>query len=131
MDSIAQIRRKNLEGQFDLFGGGGDEPLTPVMHLNKGLPEYSRRELMTMEKETTGLYLSGHPMDEFREIAKANHAVSIGSILSDFAREDGPQTFRDEQRVIIAGVVASAKTKTTKNNTLMAYVTVEDDTAAM
>jgi len=131
MDSIAQIRRKNLEGQFDLFGGGGDEPLTPVMQLNSALPEYSRRELMTMEKETTGLYLSGHPMDEFRDAARASHAVSIGSILSDFAREDGPQTYRDEQRIIIAGVVASAKTKTTKNNSLMAYVTVEDDTASM
>ena len=131
MDSIAQIRRKNLEGQFDLFGGGGDEPLAPVMHLNNGLPEYTRRELMTMEKETTGLYLSGHPMDEFREAAKAGHAVSIGSILNDFAREDGPQTYRDEQRIIVAGIVASAKTKTTKNNSLMAYVTVEDDTASM
>ena len=131
MDSIAQIRRKNLEGQFDLFGGGGDEPLTPVMQLNSALPEYSRRELMTMEKETTGLYLTGHPMDEFRDAARASHAVSIGSILNDFAREDGPQTYRDEQRIIIAGVVASAKTKTTKNNSLMAYVTVEDDTASM
>ena len=131
MDSIAQIRRKNLEGQFDLFGGGGDEPIAPVMRLNSALPEYSRRELMTMEKETTGLYLSGHPMDEFRESARASHAVSIGSILNDFAREDGPQTYRDEQRIIVAGVVASAKTKTTKNNSLMAYVTVEDDTASM
>ncbi len=131
MDSIAQIRRKNLEGQFDLFGGGGDEPAAPEVRLNSALPEFSRRELMTMEKETTGLYLSGHPMDEFRESARASHAVSIGSILNDFAREDGPQTYRDEQRIIIAGLVASAKTKTTKNNSLMAYVTVEDDTASM
>ena len=131
MDSIAQIRRKNLEGQFDLFGGGGDEPIAPAMHVNSALPEFSRRELMTMEKETTGLYLSGHPMDEFRESARASHAVSIGSILNDFSREDGPRTYRDEQRIIIAGVVASAKTKTTKNNSLMAYVTVEDDTASM
>ena len=114
-----------------MFGGGGDEPITPTMRLNSALPEYTRRELMAMEKETTGLYLSGHPMDEFREIARASHAVSISSILNDFAREDGPQTYRDEQRIIIAGVVASAKTKTTKNNSLMAYVTVEDDTASM
>lgn len=131
MDSIGQMRRKNLEGQFDLFGGGGDAPSAPVLRLNATLPEFSRRELMAMEKETTGLYLSGHPMDEYREFARSQHAVSIGAIISDFAREEGAQTFRDEQRVIIAGVVASAKTKTTKNNTLMAYVTVEDDTASM
>ncbi len=131
MDSIAQNRRKNLEGQFDLFGGGGGAPSVPQLRLNAALPEFSRRELMAMEKETTGLYLTGHPMDEYREAAKACHAVSIGAIMADFAREDGPQTFRDEQRVVIAGVVASAKTKTTKKNTLMAYVTVEDDSASM
>lgn len=131
MDSIAQNRRKNLEGQFDLFGGGIGESSTPVLRLNAALPEFSRRELMAMEKETTGLYLTGHPMDEYREAAKACRAVPIGSILSDFAREDGPQTFHDEQRVVIAGVVASAKTKTTKNNSLMAYVTLEDDTSSM
>ena len=131
VDSIAQNKRKNLEGQFDLFGGGGDEPQSaPEMHL-KPIPEFSRRELMTMEKETTGLYLTGHPMDEYRELVKRCKAASMGAILSDFDREGGPTTFRDEQRVTIAGVVSSAKTKTTRNNTLMAYVTVEDDTASM
>lgn len=131
IDSIAQSRRKNLEGQFDLFGGGGDAPSTPMLRLNPTLPEFSRRELMAMEKDMTGLYLSGHPMDEYRESAKACGAVAINAILSDFAREEGAQTFRDEQRIVVAGVVAAAKTKTTKNNTLMAYVTVEDDTGAI
>lgn len=130
IDSIAQNRRKNLEGQFDLFGGG-DTPSAPVLRLNTALPEFSRRELMAMEKDMTGLYLSGHPMDEYREAAKACGAVTINSILSDFAREEGAQTFHDEQKVVIAGVVSAAKTKTTKNNTLMAYVTIEDDTASI
>ena len=84
-----------------------------------------------MEKETTGLYLSGHPMDQYREQAKAVGAVTIGSILGDFAREDGPRQYRDEQRVTIAGVIATYKTRTTRNNTLMAYVNLEDDTASM
>ncbi len=131
IESIAQNRRKNLEGQFDLFGGGGDLPSAPVLRLNTALPEFSRRELMSMEKDMTGLYLSGHPMDEYRESAKVCGAVSINSILSDFAREEGAQVYRDEQKVVIAGVVSSAKTKTTKNNTLMAYVTIEDDTASI
>ncbi len=130
VDSIAQNRRKNLEGQFDLFGGG-DTPSAPVLRLNSALPEFSRRELMAMEKDTTGLYLSGHPMDEFRESVREIGAVPIGPILVDFEREDGPQSYRDEQRVKIAGVVSAAKTKTTKNNSLMAYVTVEDDTASI
>ena len=84
-----------------------------------------------MEKETTGLYLSGHPMDDYRELVRRKGAVSIGSIRSDFSQSDGPTTYRDEQKVTVAGVISAYKTKTTKNNTLMAYVTLEDDSGAM
>ncbi|MCI6362270.1 DNA polymerase III subunit alpha [Intestinimonas butyriciproducens] len=132
LDGIAQQRRKNLEGQFDLFEGGGEDESSGIPELVlPNLPEYSRSQLMTMERETTGLYLTGHPMDEYREAARNAKAAPIGAILSDFAKEDGPETYRDEQRLSIAGIVASSKTKTTKNNTLMAYVTLEDDTGAM
>ena len=84
-----------------------------------------------MEKETTGLYLSGHPMDQYREIARLKGAVPIGSILADFDREDGPREYRDNQRVSTAGVISAYKTRTTRNNTLMAYVNLEDDTGGM
>ena len=131
VDSIAQTRRKNLEGQFDLFGGGGDQPQTAPEVALPNIPEFSRRELMTMEKETTGLYLTGHPMDEYRETARRYHAAPIGAILSDFAQEEGGADFQDGQKVTIAGVITSAKTKTTRNNSLMAYVTLEDDTGSM
>ena len=134
LDGIAASRRRNVEGQLDLFAlaGGGEEAPAPVpaLHL-PDVPEFSPEELMTMEKETTGLYLSGHPMDRYREAARLQGAVTIGSILSDFAREDGPVEYRDEQRVTIAGIISTYRTRTTKNNTLMAYVTLEDDTASM
>ncbi|MCQ4863841.1 DNA polymerase III subunit alpha [Pseudoflavonifractor phocaeensis] len=133
VDSIAQIRKKNLEGQFDLFGGGGADEVqssAPAMAL-KNIPEFTAQELMTMEKETTGLYLTGHPMDQYRETARRCHAAPIGAIMADFAREDGPENYRDDQKVTLAGVVTASKTKTTKNNTLMAYVTLEDDTGAI
>jgi len=134
LDGIAASRKKNLEGQLDLFGfGGGTEdspaPL-PALHL-PDLPEYTPQQLMTMEKETTGLYLSGHPMDQYRETARRKGAVTIGSIQNDFAREEGPQEYRDNQRVAVAGVISTYKTRTTRNNTLMAYVNLEDDTASM
>ena len=131
VDTIAQNKRKNLEGQFDLFGGGGDEPQSAPQLSLKNIPEFSRQELMSMEKATTGLYLSGHPMDEYRALVKRLKAVSIGAIVSDFDQDDGPTTFRDEQRVTIAGVVSASRTRTTRNNTLMAYVTLEDDTGSM
>ena len=132
LDGVAQQRRKNLEGQFDLFGGGGgDEPSAMATLVLPNIPEFDRHKLMAMEKETTGLYLTGHPMDEYREAARKAKAAPMGAILADFAKENGPETYRDDQRVTLAGIVAASKTKTTKNNSLMAYVTLEDDTGAM
>ena len=130
LDGLARNRRKNLEGQFDLFSLGGQQA-EPVELVLRDIPEFSPQELMSMEKEVTGLYLSGHPMDAYRDLVRSQGAVSIGSILEDFAQADGPTQFQDGQRVVIAGVVAASKTKTTKNNSLMAYVTLEDDTGSM
>ena len=67
-----------------------------------------------MEKETTGLYLSGHPMDAYRDTVRQLKAPAVASILEDFAQEGGPTRFSDGQRVTLAGVVTSSKTKTTK-----------------
>ena len=131
VDAIAQNKKRNLEGQFDLFGGGGGGEQKPPELRVEPIEEYSRQEVMAMEKETTGLYLTGHPMDEYRALARQCRAAPIGSILADFAQEGGPTTYRDEQRVTLAGVVASARTKTTRSNTLMAYVVLEDDTGSM
>ncbi len=83
-----------------------------------------------MERETTGLYLTGHPMDDYRQAARAAGAVPIAAVLSDFA-EGNPTRFRDNQEITLAGVVSSAKTRTTRNNSLMSYIVLEDDTASM
>lgn len=134
MDSVASASRQNVEGQLDFFSMAADdnpEPKPPKEVDLPDIPEFSQQELMNMEKETTGLYLSGHPMDQYRDEVKRLNAPAIASILDDFAQEGGPARFADGQRVTIAGVVTSSKTKTTKNNSLMAYVTVEDDSAAI
>ena len=134
MDSVAAQQRDNVEGQMDFFSmaaGFADKP-EPVKEIPlPDIPEYTPEELMTMEKATTGLYLSGHPMDHYRDAVRKLHAPTIVSIIEDFSRENGPERFADGQRVTIAGVITSSKTKTTKNNSLMAYVMVEDDTASM
>ena len=130
MDGIAAARKKNLEGQVDLFGGmeqdkhAGEVPLP-------NLPEFTKAELLNMERETTGLYLSGHPMDAYRSQIQRVQASKMGAITGDFAQETGPERFHDNQKVRLAGVVTAAKTKTTRNDSLMAYVTLEDDTGSM
>ena len=130
MEGIANGNRANIEGQIDFFGLGVQTERQNSLTL-PDLPEFSAQELMAMEKETTGLYLSGHPMDGYRELARASGAVQISRIMDDFAQEEGPTRFSDGQKVRLAGVVTSSKTKTTKKNTLMAYVMLEDGTGSM
>ena len=131
LDSIASSRRRNVEGQLDFFGMAAAENTATVQISLPDIPEYSAIERMNMEKETTGLYLSGHPMSDYRRAARRVGAVSIQLILEDFTAEGGPKHFADGQNVTIAGVVTSSRTRTTKNNTLMAYVMVEDESASM
>ncbi len=130
LDGLARNRRKNLEGQFDLFSLGQEKP-EPVELVLRDIPEFSAQEKMAMEKEITGLYLSGHPMDDYQDTARQRGAVPIGRVLEDAALPDGPQQFQDGQSLTLAGVVASAKTKATRNNSLMAYVTLEDATGSV
>ncbi len=130
INGVVAEGRKNIAGQLNLFGMAEEAAAIPSMVL-PDIPEFSRRELMAMEKESAGLYLTGHPMDEYKPAARKAGAVSIGRILNDFSQEGGPETFRDEQTVTLAGVVSTYKTRTTKNNSLMAYITLEDETGAM
>ncbi|MCI6055130.1 DNA polymerase III subunit alpha [Dysosmobacter sp.] len=133
MDAVADSLRQNLEGQLDFFSMAmGQQDAAPVKEIPlPDIPEFTPQELMTMEKATTGLYLSGHPMDQYRQEVKALRAPTMASILEDFTQEGGPTRFADDQRITLCGVVTASKTKTTKNNSLMAYVTLEDDTASM
>ncbi len=124
MDSIASSRKRNIEGQMNLFAMLQDTDDAVEIPIPK-LAEMSKADLMLMEKETTGIYLSGHPMDDYRHLLKGTHVVPIGQLM------DEESTYQDEQIVSIAGVVQSIKMKTTRNNSMMAYVTLEDDTAAI
>ena len=132
LDSISESRRQNVEGQLDFFSLGA----ATVQHRSVELvlpdvQEYPKDELMRQEREVTGLYLSGHPMDAYRTAAKARGAVYISTINEDFAQEGGAVTFADGQSVLIGGVITAFKTKPTRNQTLMAYATVEDETSSI
>ena len=124
MDSIATSRKKNLEGQMGLFALLEDDEPAASIPIPK-LQEMKRADLMAMEKETTGIYITGHPMDDYRAYLRNTHVMPIGRLME----EDCP--VKDEQIVSVAGIVQSVKMKTTRNNSMMAYVTVEDDTAAI
>ena len=129
LDSVNADMTKNISGQMDLFSdfsesGPQEQDEIPLPDVE----EFSKRDLMSMEKEVTGLYFTGHPMDEYREGVKKIGAVPVASILAELSPEGRQERFHDNQRVTLAGVINSAKTRTTKNNTLMAYIELEDDT---
>ena len=132
LDSIGASRRQNVEGQLDFFGmSSGATQRRSVEMILPDIPEYAPEELMRQEKEVTGLYLSGHPMAAYRDVARRAGAVHIAAINEDFAQEGGPTSFRDEQRITVAGIVTAYRTKATRSGSLMAYATVEDDTASI
>ena len=124
MDSVASSRKKNLEGQMGLFAMLEGEDQAVSVHIPP-MKELPKADLMAMEKETTGIYLTGHPMDDYRQYLKGTHVVPIGDLMSEESR------YEDEQIISVAGIVQEFKMKTTRNNSVMAYLTVEDDTAAL
>jgi len=124
MDSVAHSRKKNLEGQMGLFAMLDEDDAAASIQIPK-LKELNRADLMAMEKETTGIYISGHPMDDYRSYLKNTHVVPIGKLMEE------ENKYTDDQIISVAGIVQAIKMKTTRNNSMMAYVTVEDDTAAI
>ena len=123
MDSIAVSRKKNLEGQMGLFSMLQEDQAAAIP-IPK-LAEMSKADLMLLEKETTGIYLSGHPMDDYRGYLRNTHVVPIGALMEE------ENSYQDDQIISVAGIVQTVKMKTTRNNSMMAYVTVEDDTASI
>ncbi len=123
MDDLAASRKRNLEGQMGLFGMLEDDESGAVTLPN--MPELLKQDLMQFEKETTGIYISGHPMDDYRKLLKGTYVVPISALMAE------DSSYQDDQIVSIAGIVQEVKNKATRSGSLMAYVTVEDDTAVM
>ena len=123
LNAASEHRRRNVEGQLDMFGFSADETETAGEQIQlPDVSEYPKAEILRFEREVTGLYLSGYPMDEFRDIVKRIGAPRIGGVLADFT-EDG--------EITIAGILTSIKMKPTKNGGLMAYLTIEDGSGSI
>ncbi|MCI6434712.1 MAG: DNA polymerase III subunit alpha, partial [Clostridiales bacterium] len=92
MDSVSSSRRKNLDGQMGLFSMLSEEDAAASIPIPKKA-EFPRAELMAMEKETTGIYISGHPMDDYRNYLKGTSVVPISALTGEESQ------FKDEQIV--------------------------------
>ena len=134
LDSIQSSNKKGLEGQVSMFDLGGEQEKKKLSEMKYTLikqEEYSKKELLFMEKEMLGLYISGHPLENLRqEIEKQTtiNSLQIHQITEQMENiEEGKlPEYRDGQNVTYAGIITSIKKKYTKNNKIMAFVTVED-----
>ncbi len=131
LDGISATKKNNIDGQITLFEmSDSSQPDFEIAYPD--VPEFDRRELLEMEKDMTGIYFTGHPMDEYKEKVKKLTKDSIYKILSSAEKdEDGNYTqvqggIRDGDSVNICAIIASKKIKTTKNGSQMAFLEVED-----
>ncbi len=127
-NQLANARRQNMEGQLSLFEFGSAPEKLDAEPDYPDLEEFETTEKLAMEKEMLGLYVSGHPLDDYSEAI--NRLVSLDSqaFLSgeEEAASHSHAQARDGDRVIMAGLVSSRKNKTTKKNDLMCFLTMED-----
>ena len=123
---IENDARQNLEGQLDLFSAlSGEDAGRNEDYTVPRLAEYGAGELLKMEKEVSGLYLSGHPLDAYREQIQKISTCTIAQLQGEEAKDF------DNQMVTILCTVVKNKIMTTKSNTLMSFTTVEDLTGTM
>ncbi|MCQ2557688.1 MAG: DNA polymerase III subunit alpha [Oscillospiraceae bacterium] len=132
LDSISSAEKNNIEGQMDLFGDFENEagPSSDTIVI-PDVVEFTVQERLAMEKEVTGLYLTGHPMDAWAEAARNAGAAQIARIQASFRSEDEEKHYADNQQVLLAGFVQSAKIRSTKSGSLMCSGVVEDQTGSI
>lgn len=125
LDEYAERSRSNLSGQIDIFTMQGPAASTEFSYPQ--IPELSLRERLMLEKESTGIYFSGHAIDEYAGRLQKLSCTSIFSILEAFADgEEGTDTLRDGTPVTVGGILTKRVNKTLKNGNSMCIVTVED-----
>ena len=124
LDQIADEKKSSIEGQMNFFGN--DDSLSADSPQLPNVAEFSPSELLSMEKETAGIYLSGHPMSVYDKIARAMNSDRLNEIESE-----ENDSYPDGKRVDILCMIAKIKMKTTKTNNRMAFVQIEDKYGAL
>ena len=120
--------RNNVSGQMDLFSLSSQTSAS-VSYSYPRIEEYTLRELLAMEKESSGMYFSGHMIDNYSkhlESLSVDRISDIVEALSDDADTDEGSKYRDRSQAAIAGIISARRTKLVKNGDTMAFLTVED-----
>lgn len=121
IDELDASKRRNLDGQIGLFDLMNNNETTD--YKMQSVSEFSTQELLSMEKETTGLYISAHPMKEYAELSQKLKCDKVLDILS---ADDYNSMYVDGSSVKVFGIITGITKKQTKSGEYMAFLTVED-----
>ncbi len=123
LEDLERSKNKNVSGQMGFFDED-NEINAPLEITMPNVGEYSTMELLTMEKETTGIYLSGHPMTDYAPLAeKLQCATTVDVLQSD---SDANSKYKDNSKIRLLGIISNVKKKITKSNNTMVFLTLED-----
>lgn len=122
VDSITKDKKNNMAGQMTLFDFASEEDKQDYEIQVPDVAEFTKLELLAFEKEVIGVYVSGHPLEEYMSLWKKKVTV----VSTDFVNEDDDMKVKDGNRETIGGIVTSVTMKSTKSNKVMAFFTLED-----
>ncbi len=122
--------RNNISGQLDLFSMSASTSSSSVSSSYEYpiVEEYSLRDLLSFEKDNSGMYFSGHLIDSYSKHLEKLRLDKIADILSDLSEESvsTPERYKDKMQVTVAGIISAKKTKVIKNGDTMAFIMLED-----
>lgn len=124
LDAIVQEKKNMMAGQMSLFDFVSEEEKTAYEIHMPDVGEYPKEAKLAFEKEVLGIYISGHPLEEYETCWRKN----ISAVTTDFMpdEESGQPKVRDGQQVIVGGMITEKTIKYTKTNKVMAFLTLED-----
>ncbi len=124
LEEKAREKKSMFEGQLSLFDIAGEEDRNEFQITFPDVGEYSKDELLAFEKEILGVYISGHPLDDYEDTWRRNITATSAQFIVD--EETDEAGVEDGSRAVIGGLVAGKTVKTTRTNQLMAFITLED-----
>ncbi|MBU5592608.1 DNA polymerase III subunit alpha [Clostridium sp. MSJ-4] len=151
LEGVSNQKKKNIEGQVSLFSAiSNTEEQFQIKYPN--IKEFDKKYMLAMEKEMTGLYLTGHPLDEYEKTLSLQTSTTISKIFSDYDELYGEEallkntdiesmdkvqvgrvigTLKDGEKVAIGGIISDFNRKITRNNSMMAFIRLEDLTGSI
>lgn len=124
MEGISQEKKNSMEGQMSLFDLVSKEERQSYETAMPNVGEYDKETLLGFEKEVLGVYISGHPLEEYEERWRKNITATTADFLLD--EDTGETKVKDKEPVTVGGMITDKTIKYTRNNQAMAFLTIED-----